>query len=235
MEIKEVAQIVSLSLYVTITSTIIATSIGTISSIFIYLKKFKFKETLITFINALMSTPPVIMGLLVFLILSRKGPLGSLKLLFTPNAMIIAQTLLLIPMAMSLTLDLLNKFGDDILITCKVLQIDKKNTVKIFLKEIRYYLITVLITTFSRGISEVGAVMLVGGNIRGSTRVMTTYIALSTSMGNFDESLIIALILITISTISTVLIKKLQKNIGWKYDNYKKLRKRDKKSTVVKN
>ncbi|MGL4910925.1 MAG: ABC transporter permease [Romboutsia sp.] len=214
MEIKEVAQIVSLSLYVTITSTIIATSIGTISSIIIYLKKFKFKEILITFINALMSTPPVIMGLLVFLILSRKGPLGSLKLLFTPNAMIIAQTLLLIPMAMSLTLDLLNKFGDDILITCKVLQIDKKNTAKIFLNEIRYHLITVLITTFSRGISEVGAVMLVGGNIKGSTRVMTTYIALSTSMGDFDESLMIAFILITISTISTVLIKKLQKNIG---------------------
>lgn len=214
MEIKEVAQIVSLSLYITITSTIIATSIGTISSIFIYLNKFKFKETLITLINSLMSTPPVIMGLLVFLILSKKGPLGSLKLLFTPKAMIIAQTLLLIPMAMSLTLDLLNKFGDDILITCKILQINKKNTIKVFLKEIRYHLITVIIATFSRGISEVGAVMLVGGNIRGSTRVMTTYIALSTSMGDFDESLIIAFILLTISTISTIFMKKLQNNIG---------------------
>lgn len=212
MEIKEVVQIVTLSLYVTITATVIATSIGTIGSIFIYLKKFKFKNHLITFINSLMSTPPVIMGLLVFLVLSRQGPLGQLKLLFTPTAMIIAQVLLLIPMAMSLTLDFLNKFGDDILITCKILQIDKKNTAKIFLKEIKYHLVTVLITTFSRGISEVGAVMLVGGNVRGSTRVMTTYITLSTSMGDFDESLLIAGILLTISTISTVFIKKLQKD-----------------------
>lgn len=211
LQILEIIEIILLSMFVTITATIIATIIGTFFSIFIYLRNFKLKKHLITFINALMSTPPVVMGLLVFLALSRKGPLGSFKLLFTPTAMIIAQTLLLIPMAMSLTLDLLNKFGEEILITCKVLQIDKKNTAKIFIKEMRYHLITVLITTFSRGISEVGAVMLVGGNIRGSTRVMTTYIALSTSMGDFDESLVLAGILLTISIISTTLIKRLQK------------------------
>lgn len=211
LQILEIIEIILLSMFVTITATIIATIIGTFFSIFIYLRNFKLKKHLITLINALMSTPPVVMGLLVFLALSRKGPLGSFKLLFTPTAMIIAQTLLLIPMAMSLTLDLLNKFGEEILITCKVLQIDKKNTAKIFIKEMRYHLITVLITTFSRGISEVGAVMLVGGNIRGSTRVMTTYIALSTSMGDFDESLVLAGILLTISIISTTLIKRLQK------------------------
>ena len=213
IQVAEIIQIVLLSLYVTVTATIIGTSIGVLGSIFIYLKKFKFRGYLITFINSLMGTPPVIMGLLVFLLLSRKGPLGSLRLLFTPTAMIIAQTLLLIPMSMSLTLDLLNKFGEDILTTCKILQIDKKNTAKIFLKEIKYHLVTVLIATFNRGISEVGAVMLVGGNIRGSTRVMTTYIALSTSMGDFDESLIIAVILLSISLISTFIIKKLQKDI----------------------
>lgn len=210
LQLLEVIDIVILSLFVTITATAIATTIGTFLSIFIYLKNFKYKNHLITLINGLMSTPPVVMGLIVFLILSRKGPFGSLKLLFTPTAMILAQTLLLIPMAMSLTLDLLNKFGEEILITCKVLQIGKKNTTKVFLKEMRYHLVTVIITTFSRGISEVGAVMLVGGNIRGSTRVMTTYIALSTSMGDFDESLLIAVILITISIISTALIKRLQ-------------------------
>lgn len=211
IQVLEIINIVFLSIFVTITATSIATIIGTLLSIFIYIKKMRFKKQLITFINALMSTPPVVMGLIVFLVLSRKGPLGSLKLLFTPTAMIIAQTLLLIPMAMSLTLDLLNKFGEDILITCKVLQIGNRNTGIIFLKEMRYHLITVLITTFSRGISEVGAVMLVGGNIRGSTRVMTTYIALSTSMGDFDESLILAFILLMISLVSTTLIKSLQK------------------------
>lgn len=213
IEIVEIIKIVCLSMYITITATIMATSIGVLGSIFIYLKNFKLKNTIITLINALMSTPPVIMGLLVFLLLSKQGPLGSLKLLFTPIAMIIAQTLLLIPIAMSLTLDLLNKFGEDILITCKILQIDRKKTMYIFLKEMSYHLVTVIIATFSRGISEVGAVMLVGGNIRGSTRVMTTYIALSTSMGDFDESLIIAAVLIAISLTATLLLKKIQNNI----------------------
>ncbi|MGL5692964.1 MAG: ABC transporter permease, partial [Peptostreptococcaceae bacterium] len=171
------------------------------------------KKQLITLINSFMSTPPVVMGLLVYLILSRRGPLGEFNLLFTPTAMIIAQTMLLIPMAMSLIIDGLEKFGEDILITCKILQVSKKQTIKLFLREIRNHLITVVIAVFSRGISEVGAVMLVGGNIRGSTRVMTTYISLSTSMGDFDESLVIASILLCISLISTALIKKLQKDV----------------------
>ncbi|HSQ87582.1 ABC transporter permease [Romboutsia sp.] len=213
LEIMEVVEIVLLSLRVTITATIIAASIASIASIIVYLKDFKFKRQFITLINSLMSTPPVVMGLLVYLVLSRKGPLGNLSLLFTPTAMIIAQTMLLIPMAMTLIIDVLDKFGEDILITCKILQVSKKQTIKLFLREIRNHLITVIIAIFGRGISEVGAVMLVGGNIRGTTRVMTTYISLSTSMGNFDESLVIAAILFAISIVSTVLIKKLQKNI----------------------
>ncbi len=213
LQIMEVVEIVLLSLKVTITATIIAASIASIASIIVYLKDFKFKRQFITLINSLMSTPPVVMGLLVYLVLSRKGPLGSLNLLFTPTAMIIAQTMLLIPMAMTLIIDVLDKFGEDILITCKILQVSKKQTIKLFLREIRNHLITVIVAIFGRGISEVGAVMLVGGNIKGSTRVMTTYISLSTSMGNFDESLVIATILLTISIVSTVLIRKLQKNI----------------------
>lgn len=213
IEIMEIVPIVLLSLRVTITATIIAASIASIASVAVYLKDFKFKRQFITLINSLMSTPPVVMGLLVYLILSRKGPLGNLSLLFTPTAMIIAQTMLLIPMAMTLIIDILDKFGEEVLITCKILQVSKKQTIKIFLREIRNHLITVIIAIFGRGISEVGAVMLVGGNIRGATRVMTTYISLSTSMGNFDESLIIAAILFTISIVSTVLIKKLQKSI----------------------
>lgn len=213
MDINEINQVVILSLYVTITSTVISTNIGVLSSILIYLRNFKLKKYVIVFINSMMSTPPVVIGLLVFLLLSNKGMLGGLNLLFTPTAMIIAQTLLLIPIVMSLTLDLLNEFGQDILITCQVLQIDKRNTFKIFIKEIRYHIVTVFITAFSRGISEVGAVMLVGGNIKGDTRVMTTYIAQSTSMGNFNQSLTIAIILFTISTLSTILIKKIQEKI----------------------
>jgi len=212
MEMMEVIEIVIRSLYVTITATCIAIIIGVFLSILIYLNNFAFKKSVITVINSLMSTPPVIMGLIVFLLLSRRGPLGEFQLLFTSKAMIIAQVFLLIPICMSLTLDFLNKFGEGILDTCKILQASKNDTIIIFIREIKYNIITVIIATFSRGISEVGAVMLVGGNVRGKTRVMTTYIAQSTSMGNFDESLMIASILISISFLSTYFIRRLQRD-----------------------
>lgn len=212
MEMMEVIEIVIRSLYVTVTATCIAIIIGVFLSILIYLNNFAFKKAVITVVNSLMSTPPVIMGLIVFLLLSRRGPLGEFQLLFTSKAMIIAQVFLLIPICMSLTLDFLNKFGEDILDTCKILQASKKDTIIIFIREIKYNIITVIIATFSRGISEVGAVMLVGGNVRGKTRVMTTYIAQSTSMGNFDESLMIAAILISISFLSTYFIRRLQRD-----------------------
>lgn len=211
--IGEVIQIVGRSLYVTVTATLIAMFFGIILSIFIYLKDFKLKKQLMLVVNALMSTPPVVMGLVVFLMLSKKGPLGSFELLFTCPAMIIAQVLLLIPMSISLIVDALNKCGEDILITCKILQVEKIKQKWIFFKEIKPYLATILITVFGRGISEVGAVMLVGGNIRGKTRVMTTYISQSTSMGNFGNSLIIAAILLTISFASTFIIRRLQRDI----------------------
>ena len=211
--IGEVIQIVGRSLYVTVTATLIAMFFGIILSIFIYLKDFKLKKQLMLVVNALMSTPPVVMGLVVFLMLSKKGPLGSFELLFTCPAMIIAQVLLLIPMSISLIVDALNKCGEDILITCKILQVEKIKQKWIFFKEIKPYLATILITVFGRGISEVGAVMLVGGNIRGKTRVMTTYIYQSTSMGNFGNSLIIAAILLTISFASTFIIRRLQRDI----------------------
>ncbi len=211
--IGEVIQIVGRSLYVTVTATLIAMFVGIILSIIIYLKDFKLKKQFMLVVNALMSTPPVVMGLVVFLMLSKKGPLGSFELLFTCPAMIIAQVLLLIPMSISLIVDALNKCGEDILITCKILQVEKIQQKWIFFKEIKPYLATILITVFGRGISEVGAVMLVGGNIRGKTRVMTTYISQSTSMGNFGNSLIIAAILLTISFASTFIIRRLQRDI----------------------
>ena len=211
--IGEVIQIVGRSLYVTVTATLIAMFVGIILSIIIYLKDFKLKKQFMLVVNALMSTPPVVMGLVVFLMLSKKGPLGSFELLFTCPAMIIAKVLLLIPMSISLIVDALNKCGEDILITCKILQVEKIQQKWIFFKEIKPYLATILITVFGRGISEVGAVMLVGGNIRGKTRVMTTYISQSTSMGNFGNSLIIAAILLTISFASTFIIRRLQRDI----------------------
>lgn len=211
MDIREVVEIVIRTLHVTVTSTIIAIVMGIIFSIIIYLNDFKIKKYIVIVLNSLMSTPPVVMGLLVFLLLSRKGPLGQFQMLFTTKAMIMAQVFLLIPMATSLTLDGLNKCGEDIQNTCKILQVNGKYKIIIFIREMKDYIITVILTTFSRAISEVGAVMLVGGNIKGKTRVMTTYISQSTSMGNFGNSLIIATILLSISLIVTFIIRNLQK------------------------
>lgn len=212
MNIKEIIEIVSRTLSVTVTSTIIAMIIGIVFSMIIYLNNFKAKKYLIIVLNSLMSTPPVVMGLLVFLILSRKGPLGQFQMLFTVKAMIFAQVLLLIPMATTLILDVLNKYGEDIKNTCKVLQVSKRYKLIIFIREMKDWMITVILTTFSRAISEVGAVMLVGGNIKGKTRVMTTYITQSTSMGNFANSLIIAGILLGISLLATIIIRNLQRS-----------------------
>ncbi|MEG0136515.1 MAG: ABC transporter permease [Cetobacterium sp.] len=204
----EILQIVVLSLVVSSTATLFSFLIGFFLSLFIFLKNFILKKWLINFLNALTGVPTVIFGLCVLLLLSRKGPFGSLKLLFTPTAIIIAQFFLLLPLVITLSLDLFNGEGKKILETCKILQIPKNKIAKIFLKELIKPLVCIFLIAFSRAISEVGAVSLVGGNIKGHTRVMTTYIALSTSMGNYDTSIIIALILFVISFLINYLLRR---------------------------
>lgn len=204
----EILEIIFLSLAVSFTASFLSFILGFLISFFIFIKSFPFKKSIINFINALTGVPTVIYGLIILLLLSRKGPLGSFSLLFTPSAIVIAQFALLIPLIITLSLELFRGEGKIIIETCKILQIPKNKIPLVFIKELKKSLLTIFFLGFSRAISEVGAVSLVGGNIKGSTRVMTTYIALSTSMGNYNTSIILGIVLFCISFSISYILKR---------------------------
>lgn len=206
----EVWGIITMSLLVSISSTIIASIIGISFGILAALKEFKFKKALIRITNTLMSLPPVLMGLITYLLLSRSGPLGNLRLLFTPIAMILAQTLLIFPIIFGLIMSAISKTGLEIKRNCISLGAKDMDVLKTIVKESRAQILTAVTAGFGRAISEVGAVMMVGGNIKGFTRVMTTYIALETGIGNFSNAILIGVILLLISFIINFILHKLQ-------------------------
>lgn len=202
--------IILMSLLVSITSTLVASSIGILLGIPAALKNFKFKKIVIRTTNTLMSLPPVLMGLVTYLVLSRSGPLGSLHLLFTPTAMIIAQTLLILPIIFGLIISSISKVGIEIKRNCLSLGAKDIDILRILIRESRVQILTAITAGFGRAISEVGAVMMVGGNIKGYTRVMTTYIALETGMGNFNNAIFIGIALLFISFIINLILHRLQ-------------------------
>lgn len=207
---SDIFSVVLLSLFVSITSTAIASILGIAAGIPVSLNNFKCKKFLIRITDTLMSLPPVLMGLIVYLILSRRGPLGELQLLFTPTAMVIAQTLLIFPIVFGLTISAISKNGNEIRNTCISLGASTWDQYKSIIIESSSLLLSIVTAGFGRAISEVGAVMMVGGNIKGYTRVMTTYIALETGKGNFKEAIIIGCILLIISFLINIILHKLQ-------------------------
>lgn len=208
---NDMISVIGLSLRVSLTSTLIASFIGLISGIIVTLNEFKFKNKLMRISNTLMSLPPVLIGLLVYILLSRKGPLGIFQLLFTPTAMIISQSLLVLPIIFGLTVSSLSEKAVDIEKTCRSLGAGNIDTLVTIIKECRLQLFSVVTAGFGRAISEVGAVMMVGGNIKGATRVMTTYIALETGKGNFNEAIFIGFVLLFISFLVNSLLYRIQR------------------------
>src|SRR4051794_14076352 len=174
------------------------------------LTRFPGRSALVVIVNAFMGLPPVVVGLAVYLLLSRSGPLGSLGLLFTPKAMVIAQALLVMPILAALTRqtieDLWAEYRDEL----TAMRIGPFGRVKTLLWDARFSLTTTMLAGFGRAAAEVGTVMIVGGNIDGFTRTMTTAIALETSKGDLPLALGLGLILITlsvaVSTIAFVLV-----------------------------
>ncbi len=206
----EVYSVIFLSLLVSGLSTIIATLISVPVAIIISVKKFKFKKILKRFIYTFMAIPPVVLGLFVLLLLSNQGPLGSLELLFTPIAMIISQTLLIIPIIIGNIITSTEELNQKLIETCKTLGGNTKDIIKLIILETKPFIYMAIVLGFSRAISEVGAVMLVGGNIQGKTRVITTYITWTTSMGDYTESIAMGIILLIIAFIVTSIIIKLR-------------------------
>lgn len=196
---KEIYSIILLSIFVSFASTIISSLIGTPFGLFLALKKFKLKKIIIRFLYTFMSLPPVVVGLVVAIILSRRGPLGYLELMYTPTAMIIAQTILVTPIITGIIFNNTKEQGDEIKNICKTLGGNRWDTFLLLIKEMRINILIAVVTGFGRAVSEVGAVMLVGGNIRGHTRVMTSFIAMNNSMGNYSMSIAMGIVLLTIS------------------------------------
>lgn len=195
----EVYEIILLSLTVSLTATFLASLYSIPLGLYLGIKKLRFEKLISRIIYTFMSTPSVIVGLVVGIILSRRGPLGALGLMYTPKAMIIAQTVLLTPLIVGLTYNLARNNGLIIKNTCKTLGASDKDVVVMMLGELRGNIFVNIITGFSRAISEVGAVMIVGGNIKGQTRVITTSISMLNSMGDYPMAIALGIVLILIS------------------------------------
>jgi len=197
--------IVRLSLFVTFSATVIAALIGMPMGAFVALNRFPGRDALIVVLNGFMGLPPVVAGLAVFLLLSRSGPLGPLGLLFTPLAMIIVQAVLITPIIAALTRqvveDLWVEYREELL----AMGVGPADRVATLLWDARFSLVTILLAGFGRAAAEVGAVIIVGGNIDGFTRVMTTTIALETSKGNLPLAVGLGLVLIVLVMIVNAL------------------------------
>ena len=190
--------IVRLSLLVSLSAVLFAALIGVPVGALLALTRFPGREGAIVFLNALMGLPPVVVGLAVFLALSRSGPLGEWGLLFTPQAMVIAQTILVAPIIAALTRqtieDLWVEYRDEL----AAMNVGPAGRVMTLVWDARFSLVTALLAGFGRAAAEVGAIIIVGGNIDGFTRTMTTAIALETSKGDLALAIGLGIVLITI-------------------------------------
>ena len=195
---RTLARIVLLSLAVSLAAVIVATAIGLPLGAAIAVGRFRGRQAVIVLLNALMGLPPVVVGLVVYLMLSRAGPLGSLGLLFTPPAMVIAQTVLIFPIVAALARQAVEDAWVEYEEQLRSLGAHGMGAALTLVWDIRYSLVTAVLAGLGRALAEVGAVMIVGGNIDGVTRVMTTTIALETSKGDLALALSLGIVLITL-------------------------------------
>lgn len=192
-------QIIGLSLRVTLTAVLIACAVGLPLGAALALARFPGRGAVIVVFNALMGLPPVVAGLIVYLMLSRSGPFGALALLFTPTAMIIAQTLLILPIVISLTRSVVEDLWAEYREQLLSLGAGRLRAVPTLLWDGRVSLLTGVLAGFGRASAEVGAVLIVGGNIAGHTRTMTTTITLETARGQLGLAVALGIILMTLT------------------------------------
>jgi len=213
----ELLQIMFLSLIVSGTATLVASVIAIPLGSLIAMKRFPGKQFVKTLTYTLMGLPPVVAGLVIYLILSRSGPLGVLGLLYSPAAMIMAQVLMATPIVMGVTISAVSSVPPEVKDTALSLGATEWQCTSTILNEGRIGLITAIITGFGACISEVGAVMIVGGNIRFETRVLTTAIVLDTNVGEYGTALTLGLVLLILAFLVNVPLVMLQRRGGAKY------------------
>ncbi len=208
---RELLQIIGVTLRMSFFSTLISCLVGMPLGIIMAKGTFKGKRTVRKITGTFMGLPPVVAGLIVYLLFTKYGPFGSLGLLFTVEVMVIAQCMLIIPVVINLTESILSVNVRSLTETAKGLNFSKRKTSLLLLTENRFSLISVILTAFGRSIAEVGAVSLVGGNIQWKTRVMTTAIMLETNKGNFTFALALGIVLLLISLAVNILASLLTK------------------------
>ncbi len=194
-------EVIALSLRVSLTALFFSSILGIFTGYFLALKEFYFKNLILIVINSLMGIPPVVVGLIVYFLFAHGGPLGVLKLLYSPSAMIIAQMLIIFPIVTSLSHEIFVHNWKQYQDQFRSLNMPLFGIIKILTIHSYFLLITVLLSAFGRAISEVGAVMIVGGNIEHFTRVMTTAISLETRMGNLEYAMALGIILILLTMV----------------------------------
>jgi tungstate transport system permease protein len=203
---REISQIIILSLAVSGGATVLAALTAIPAALFLALKEFRGKRLLVGLVNTAMSVPAVLIGLLVYGLISRRGPLGTLGLLFTPGAMILAQALLAFPLMTALALAALKGIARDSRDLALSLGANRLQLARVVIGQGRFAFLAALIAGFSRVIGETGMTLMVGGNIKGHTRVLTTAISLETMKGNFEIGLALGIVLLLAAlTINIVL------------------------------
>ena len=207
---RDLLEIIGLSLWVSGNAVLIAGLIGVPLGAFIAISRFRGRWAVVVALNAMMGLPPVVVGLAVYMMLSRAGPLGPLGILYTPTAMIIAQAILVTPIVAALSRqtveDLKAEYEDQL----RVFGIGAWGMTATLIWDARYSLLTALLAGFGRAVAEVGAVIIVGGNINHVTRVMTTTIALETSKGNLAMAMALGVVLVTIAMTVNALVFSLR-------------------------
>ncbi|MDF2856908.1 MAG: ABC-type tungstate transport permease protein [Neobacillus sp.] len=189
---------------------LISSLIGLPLGMFLGLTKFRGRKFILVFINIGMGLPPVVAGLWISMLLWRSGPLGELQLLYSPTAIVMAQVLVSLPIVTGLTSSAFQQINDKMLLQIKALGATKLQTLSILLKQTKIAIVAAIMAGFGRVIAEVGAAMMVGGNIKGDTRILTTSIVMEVSKGNFDVALAISFILLTVALLITATLTFLQ-------------------------
>ena len=213
----ELALIVWFSLKIALISTLAASAAGIPAGFAIYLSEFKFRRVLITILNSLLAVPTVVIALLVYAFLSRRGMFGSFNLLYTQSAMIIGQTILVIPMVATFVLSALSHLDIRYRKTAMTLGGDRFQVARLLLHEAKFGVAAAIAAAFGRVISEIGVSMMLGGNIKGVTRTMTTAMALEYDKGEFVLAVALGMILMTITLGINILINYFQGNINERY------------------
>ena len=208
---RDLWEIILLSLYVSITALIFAAIFGLLIGYYLAIKNFFLKNFILIILNSLMGIPPVVVGLIVYFMFASGGPLGVLQLLYSPTAMIIAQIIIIFPIVTSLSHEIFDQNWREYKDQLRSINMTFFGVLFIISKHSYFLVITALLSAFGRAISEVGAVMIVGGNINHFTRVMTTAISLETRMGNLEYAMALGIVLILLTVLIYSLVYILNK------------------------